>query len=506
MTYSSIYLKIRALLQKVKPNKYQFIVSLALIFIFAGAYWKFAIPTHRILVKSELIMLGDMDNNHSWTSHDSILFNSVIRNPFSHSPRDVLKVDLNKNGFIDNEDLGIFKALLEADGDPYLVNESAKKRLQFVPRPRELYKFISDVSYIQRPLYALSHDSSQRHFSDWVDSLPNPISASTYSMSLDAEIYNEAMRLDKAWLIRESELDSIERDYMSKKISQMNLFYHNGRKYELLLSLIELVEDAETLTNKRQPKSLIQLLALRDDLRQILLSNNFQQFSRNKVHYQAILDSISRYISLNLGITYDLEHLSPPRNLTSLQNYVDRSEWQYYKLSTNEDDFKKLISFAQNDFRYLRSAARTTKRMTDSLVQNHNLPMILLFREAMHITGNDKRKAIGLLDECIRIPFAWIKGIPKKNLPGSLALNNFLLPGNMEDGSDKSRHWNVFGGVSIYKSERVALDLALKREMKDARENDFSTDAMREFLRDMIANLNGMYHVMAVNQNLIYRN
>ena len=52
-------------------------------------------------------------------------------------------------------------------------------------------------------------------------------------------------------------------------------------------------------------------------------------------------------------------------------------------------------------------------------------------------------------------------------LPSSLALDNFLLPGNKEDGADKSRHWNVFGGICLYKSPQEALDLALKREMKD---------------------------------------
>jgi hypothetical protein len=49
----------------------------------------------------------------------------------------------------------------------------------------------------------------------------------------------------------------------------------------------------------------------------------------------------------------------------------------------------------------------------------------------------------GLLDEAVRIPFAWMKSIPRNKLPTSVALENFLLPGNKEDGSDKSRYWNV---------------------------------------------------------------
>jgi hypothetical protein len=73
----------------------------------------------------------------------------------------------------------------------------------------------------------------------------------------------------------------------------------------------------------------------------------------------------------------------------------------------------------------------------------------------------------------------------------------------MEDGADKSRHWNVFGGICLYKSPQEALDLALRREMQDLREEGYSPAAMREFLRDMIADLNGMYHVMSVRPDLL---
>ena len=88
-------------------------------------------------------------------------------------------------------------------------------------------------------------------------------------------------------------------------------------------------------------------------------------------------------------------------------------------------------------------------------------------------------------------------------LPASLAFDNFLLPGNKEDGADKSRHWNVFGGICLYKSPQEAVDLALKREMQDLRDGHYSAEAMREFFRDMIGDLNGMYKVMSVNPDLL---
>jgi hypothetical protein len=142
--------------------------------------------------------------------------------------------------------------------------------------------------------------------------------------------------------------------------------------------------------------------------------------------------------------------------------------------------------------------ARTSRRLQDPRVENHDLPMVLLFRQALAIVGGDKKRAVGLLDEAIRIPYAWIKSIPREALPGSVALDNFLLPGNMEDGADKSRHWNVFGGICLYRSPREALDLALRRELQDLHEGGASPEATRELLRDLIADVNGMYHVMTV--------
>ena len=141
--------------------------------------------------------------------------------------------------------------------------------------------------------------------------------------------------------------------------------------------------------------------------------------------------------------------------------------------------------------------------MTDIQLQNHNLPMILLFREALKISHNDKKAALGLLDESVRIPMGWVKNIPKDILPSSIALENFLLPGNKEDGSDKTRHWNVFGGLSIYKSPKDSLILALKREIMDLKTQEHSALAMQEFIRDTIANINGIYYVVSINPNLL---
>ena len=103
----------------------------------------------------------------------------------------------------------------------------------------------------------------------------------------------------------------------------------------------------------------------------------------------------------------------------------------------------------------------------------------------------------------VRIPFSWVKAIPRDKLPSSVALENFLLPGNKEDGSDKSRHWNVFGGVSLYKSPEDSLRLALAREVKDFRDGGRTPEGMTEFIRDTMANLNGIYYVVSINPDLL---
>ncbi|MCM3878173.1 MAG: hypothetical protein NEA02_17380 [Thermoanaerobaculia bacterium] len=479
------------------------LLALCVVGAISYAYWKLAIPIHRVEIRSELVMLGDLDGDHRWTASDLTTLHPILKDPFS-APDDVARrIDLNQNGLIDEEDLGILRALVSSAGDPYAAEDKARSEGTPFPRPRELYRYVPVAEYLPRPLWALPYPLAEDSVLDWLASVRPPLSTSSYSGALAAGVYAEAIRFDQAWRKRQPQLVLIEREYAARKLARVKALFHAGEQYELLLALVELVEDAETLTVRNQPEFPLKLLAFRDHLREVLGSPFYVEFTAAKQDWRAVLKRVSGHIQTDFGLTYDLETLGPPRSLSHLKNYLQRAEWQYYKSATREENFHALISYAQHDPRYLRAVSRTSRKLQDPNVENHNLPMVLLLREALRIKGGDKKKAVGLLDEAIRIPYAWIKSIPRKALPGSLALDNFLLPGNKEDGADKSRHWNVFGGVSLYKSPQEALDLALKREMQDLRDDKYSQDAMREFFRDMIADLNGMYHVMTVNPTLL---
>jgi hypothetical protein len=476
----------------------------AIVFVVLGiSYWKLAIPTHRVEIQSELLMLGDVDADRHWTANDLKLVEGALQAPFTLLDEQAWRLDINQNGFVDKEDCAVLRTLVAASGDPYAAEQFAHTKGLPFPRPRELYRYASTSEFRARPLWALPYPLAASSVLDGLVKTPPPGNKEFYANTLGAAIYTEAIRFDQGWRQRKDSLHPRETEYAKQKLAHIRRLSEKGEQFELLLALIDAVEDIETLTVMNQPDFSLKLLSFRDHLRGILASPLYADFKAGKQDWHAVLKAVSADIKTDLGLTYDFETLAPARDLTSLENYLQRAEWQYYKSTTRDQDFSALVAFAQHDARYLRAVSRTSQKLRDVNVENHNLPMVLLFREALRLKGGDKKQAVGLLDEAIRVPYAWVKSIPRESLPSSLALDNFLLPGNKEDGADKSRHWNVFGGVSLYKSPQEAFDLAIKREMQDLRNDNYSEQGMREFFRDMIANLNGMYHVISVNPALL---
>ena len=82
------------------------IILLICVFSALGfAYWKFAIPTHRVDISSELVMMGDLDNDNRWTSTDLEILDTVLRNPFAAPVDIVCRIDMNQNGMVDEEEI-----------------------------------------------------------------------------------------------------------------------------------------------------------------------------------------------------------------------------------------------------------------------------------------------------------------------------------------------------------------------------------------------------------------
>lgn len=494
-------LNLRACCDRVMPkwlSRVVLLLAAALILIFA---WRWVLPLYRVGVRSELVMLGDFNGDKQWTSPDRELLQALLANPFQHSAKDNIKADLNHDGRLDAEDLTLLERLV-ATGDPYAAETNAFNAGKPFPRPRELYRYVSPQEYVNRPLFALPYAGAKQSPLDCLSKAKPAAPDSPYARQLAEEIYNETVRFDLAYHARLPLLTPLEQTYCRDKIEGCNALSEVGLNYDLLLELIGLVEDAETLTTRGQDEFVSKTLFLRDHLRDLLDSPQYEEFKAGRVTALEILKTIERFLQQDLGLVIRIEKLGPPRDLTQLKNYVGRTQWQYYKSRSRVAQFEQLIRFAQHDRRYLRAVSQTTPKHSDPGVENHNLPMILLFREAVRITG-DKKAAVGLLDETIRIPFFWVKAIPHDKLPGSVAQENFLLPGNKEDGSDKSRHWNVFGGICLYKSPQESLELALKREAQDLRKGTNAPAAMTEFIRDTIANLNGIYYVVSMNPDLL---
>jgi hypothetical protein len=486
-----------------KPLKIILVIVAFSILTIISTYIYF--PINRVGITSELIMLGDLNNDNTWDDKDNHKLQESLANPFFSSSLSQLKIDINKNGLIDDEDLTFLKSIYKFT-NPYIAEQETNSNGSYFPKPRELFKYLPKSEYIQRPLFVLEHNIVSESPLSFLKKLQLNQDATPYEKQLLYEIYNEALRFSFAYSIRKNDLSEIEANYIQKKIKFCDILFDQKEYYNLLLHLISIVEDAETLTISTQSDFIKQVVYFRDKLKSLLVSKEFKSFKNGKLSHLQIYKLIEKDLKSELDISIDLNTLSPPRDLLNLKNYLDRAEWQAFKSKTRQAAFKELILYAQYDRRYLRAASKTSPKLQDIQLKNHNLPMILLFRESLRITNNNKKAAVGLLDEAIRIPMAWVKSIPKNVLPSSIALENFLLPGNKEDGSDKSRHWNVFGGVAIYKSPKESLMLALQREIMDLREQNYSSDAMQEFIRDTIANINGIYYVVSIDPNLIMDN
>ncbi len=484
-------------------DKWKIVLGIIVVLLSGLAVLIFnTLPIKRVGLRSQLVMLGDLNDDNKWDDSDLVILRQIVVDPFSVPAYILHKSDMNRDGRFDFQDTLLLATLVRV-GDPYRAEEQAHLEGRVFPRPREFFEYESDFEYVQRPLVLLSDNLASESPLKFLHQWKSRPDLSAHESQLLEEVYSEAMRFSSAYRIREAGLDSVEQKYAADHVRTCDSLFEAGEFYVLLLNLIGLVEDAETLRYRDQQPFIQRILYYRDYLRDILTSPAYDAFSLGQIRRDSVVRLLESGLKDQLQLDVRLDTLPAPRNYLQFRSYRDRFVWQFYKSKSRRDQFLHLVLFAQNDRRYLRAVSHTTRKHEDLILENHNLPMILLFREALSTCGGDKRSAIGLLDEAIRIPFAWVKSIPLEKLPASVALENFLLPGNKEDGSDKSRHWNVFGGVALYRSPQEALILAFEREVTDLKGSNQTPEGMKEFIRDIIADVNGIYYVMSINENLL---
>lgn len=468
------------------------------------AFWTYrSFPINKVGIRSELIMLGDLNNDKKWDLQDQEKLNRLISNPFGRNRLELIKADVNKNQFIDEEDLAILNHLYQ-HGDPYAAEEAAARNQMNFVRPRELFRYIPASEYLQPPMVLILDPAEISSPFVFTNDTKKVLSGNFYTEQLLIEIRNEENRFRLGMQLKNDSLTDVDKEALQNMVEHCNELYHERNYFDLLLELITMVEMTETLDVGNQSGFIQQLPLFRSHLRALLTSAEFESTQNGSASHEIIFKKLEDHLKHDLGILLKIDSLQTPRDFTKLENYIERAEWQRNKSINRKEDFMQLLLYAQYDRRYLRAVSKTSRRDQDLELSNHNLPMLLLFREALRIKNGDKKAAIGLLDEALRIPFSWVKRIPPKMLPSSVALENFLLPGNKEDGSDKSRHWNVFGGVALYKSPEEALVLSLQREFMDVKEKNYTPESIREFIRDLLANVNGIYHITSMNPNLIY--
>jgi len=475
---------------------YALVLVPLIVVAIAFAYFKIAIPTERVAEPSRLIMQGDLNDDRNWDAKDKAILDLIVARPWDYSNSQLARVDVNRNQAVDEEDISILNELYVADS-PYQLFENERDTRTPAPRVREFFRYEAVDEFAGRPAYTLEHTIIESSPLALLARLRTAMDDSPYRMRLANEIHDEALRFAFIHARRKDQLSPEEQNFLQRETGIIRELVETQHYYELLLHLILLSEAGETLSTAGQSDFVKNVRLLGEDLREYLVSPEYSAFKNGEAAWNVVFTDLDRITSERTGIELALEEMEPARNLTELQNYIDRAEWQVYKSTSSEEDFRQLVSYAQNDRRYLRAVSNTSARHADTTLENHNLPMMLLFGQAMDITGNDKKAAVGLLDEAIRIPFFWVKSFPQKLRPSSVALEHFLLPGNMEDGSDKSRHWNVFGGLSLYRTPEASLTLAFQREVEDVREANYTPEAMTEFIRDMIANSYGIYHVVS---------
>ena len=252
-------------------------LTLILLIAIGAVTLYYYLPVKRVDITSELIMLGDINGDREWNRLDESLLADILDLPFHNDSLSLQLIDVNRNDAVDLHDLMILGRLY-SESDPYTALEQAQGEGLPFPRPRELFKYLPRTEYVSRPVFTLPHDVSGISPLKFLHDFRISSQETPYKRRLLQEVYDEALRFSFSWEHREPELTDRERTYAEQKLAHCDSMYVNGRYFDLLIHLIELVEDAETLTEVGQSVFIRRILYFRVSLKQILSSPEFNEF------------------------------------------------------------------------------------------------------------------------------------------------------------------------------------------------------------------------------------
>ena len=228
------------------------IIALALLLIGAVVLVNYLLlPVNRIGARSELKMLGDLNGDGKWDASDGERLEDILRNPYRHDPLLLVMVDVNKNQLIDEEDILILKRLYRCP-DPYTAEHEAAESGMPFPRPRELFKYLPVYEYTQRPVVAVKNGAADGSPFRFIGRYYPKTAGTGYGDRLASEIYDEALRATLAYNLRKGSLTDIEKEYMKREITVCEELYRLNDNFNLLLTLVNISEYAETLNTKHQ--------------------------------------------------------------------------------------------------------------------------------------------------------------------------------------------------------------------------------------------------------------
>jgi hypothetical protein len=153
-------------------------------------------------------------------------------------------------------------------------------------------------------------------------------SALTYERRIFRDIFSETYCFHSSWKKRNSSMTPEEASYLQLRSRQCRELFDRREWNALLLKLIELSDNAETLFLTEALKEAMQAWKLRDNLRTILerMIEGHETMTSAKIDNS--LNQVSQSARSTMGIVTPVQEMKSLRNFGRLENYFERAKWQ----------------------------------------------------------------------------------------------------------------------------------------------------------------------------------